>query len=366
MQDPVKQGLDGQREDLYDVATWEVRSPLDRIAASLFQFSDGVGNPLATVGAWISANSPRINPAEHGSLVVNVAVVWLVAQFWLVLFALLQNLPLGVATALSAVPAVVLLQYVRKTDEALREPNSLLAVTFLGGVVLGFGALLINVALVPVFKLLLGAVFPPVSGLADQAVFDLVATAALALSFFLVVGPAEEALKWLAVRAYAYESSPFDTVVDGAVYGAVAGFGFATVENTIYIGLQTQGGVGIINPLGLWETIILTRAFLGPGHVIFAAFAGYYLGLAKFNPDAVGPIAVKGLLIAALLHGTYGIIGTYLITPDLPLSSFVFLAYLVVFNGIAGYVLYRKLSRYRNAYQRARGSGATEVAAGDD
>lgn len=373
MRDPVEEQMDDDREDLYDVATWEVRSALDRLAVGFYvRFGAGMGNPLATLGAWVTARSPRIDLADRGDTIVNIAVVWLVLQFWLVLATLLRNLPLGLATALSAVPAVVFLRYVRKTDQTMREPSSLLAVTFLLGVLLGIVGFLLNIALVPVFELLVGPVAGVVESAAEgvldpgsvDAAFGIVSTAALALSVFLIVGPVEEGLKWLAVRTYAYGSAPFDTVVDGAVYGAMAGFGFATVENTIYIGFEAMGGVGIVEPLGsaAWGTIIFTRAFLGPGNVVFAAFAGYYLGLAKFNADAVGPIVVKGLLAAVLLHGTYSLIGTYLITTGFPRANLVFVGYIVVFNGIVGYVLLRKLARYRDAFRRATGAGSTSTA----
>lgn len=372
MEDPVKRGLSDGREDLYDVATWEVRSLLDRVAVGVFR---RMGHPLAAVARWLSGNSPRIDLSTHGSTLVNVAVVWLVVQFWLVLFAFVRNFPVGLASALSVVPVVALLAYVRGTDRQLREPRSLLALTFLVGVILGFVAFGANVALVPVFKLLLGVTISLVTAVAGSVVdpaaietsFDVVATVALALSLYLVIGPVEEALKWLAVRTYAYGSDPFDTVVDGVVYGAVAGFGFATVESTIYISFQAMGGVAIVEPLGAtaWGTILFTRAFLGPGNVVFAAFAGYYLGLAKFNPESVGPIVVKGLLIAVLLHGTYSLLGTYLITPDIQMANLLYVGYIVVFNGIVGYLLYRKVARYRAAYRRAPGAGSGGTAAGN-
>lgn len=375
MRDPVKERLADGREDLYDVATWDVRSALDRLSVGLFVRPGALlGHPFARAGSWVAARRPGIDFARRGNTIVNIAVVYAVLQFWIGLYALMHDRPLGLAILLSAVPAVVLVRYVRKTDQSLHEPSSLLAVTFLLGVGLGVLAFLLNIALVPVFELLVGPVAGALETAAESVVspgavdaaFGVVATVALALAAYLVIGPVEEGLKWLAVRTYAYESSPFDTVVDGAVYGAVAGFGFATVENTIYVGFLAQGGVGIVEPLGsaAWGTIIFTRAFLGPGNVIFAAFAGYYLGLAKFNPDGVGPIALKGLLIAVLLHGTY-VVGTTVFTAELPMPGLVYLGYMAAFNGVAGYVLFRKLSRYRDAYRRASTASGASTAGGN-
>ena len=77
-----------------------------------------------------------------------------------------------------------------------------------------------------------------------------------------------------------------------------------------------------------------------PLHVLLTALAGYYLGLAKANQASYTPIVVKGLLIAALLHGIYDTLATYL-------SSVVGFGVAVVYVGGVGLLLYRKLSRYQ-------------------
>lgn len=43
----------------------------------------------------------------------------------------------------------------------------------------------------------------------------------------------EESVRLLAVRLYAYNDARFAAVIDGAVCGAIAGLGFATIENGI-------------------------------------------------------------------------------------------------------------------------------------
>ncbi|MFC7176011.1 PrsW family intramembrane metalloprotease [Halosegnis marinus] len=184
--------------------------------------------------------------------------------------------------------------------------------------------------------------------------------------FYLVVAPVEEFVKWLAVRVYAFEGAGFDAVVDGAVYGAVAGLGFATVENALYItqGALEAGALAGAQPFTSAAVgTSVSRAFVGPGHVIYSAFAGYYLGLAKFNREDAGPIVVKGLLVAALIHATYnslvnvvpGLLGSAL--PGVPGFLLLF-AFILVYDGVFGYLLYRKLSRYRSHYRRATGEAA--------
>jgi RsiW-degrading membrane proteinase PrsW (M82 family) len=178
-----------------------------------------------------------------------------------------------------------------------------------------------------------------------------------ALFFYLVVGPVEEGVKLLAVRLYAYRRLSFDAVIDGAVYGAVAGLGFATIENAIYItqntGMASQG----MNLIAEGGAIASVRALAGPGHVIYSAFAGYYLGLAKFNQRHAGPIVLKGLIIAALIHGTYNTLVSFVpevIAAVLGVGSFAgFILFVLVYDGIFGLWLVRKLARYRAAFEQA-------------
>jgi len=189
----------------------------------------------------------------------------------------------------------------------------------------------------------------------------------MVLFFYLVVGPVEESVKLLAVRLYAYSDTRFAALVDGAVYGAVAGLGFATIENASYI----SGAVGEVGGLSLGPDLIgiggditTTRALAGPGHAVYSSFAGYYLGLAKFNPGSRGPIIVKGLIIASLIHATYDAtvgLGSALIQsatglPQLP-GFFVFV---VLYVEGFGYLLYRKIQQYNDAYQATHSNERNE------
>jgi RsiW-degrading membrane proteinase PrsW (M82 family) len=168
-------------------------------------------------------------------------------------------------------------------------------------------------------------------------------------------------VKLLAVRLYAYRSPAFDAVIDGAVYGAVAGLGFATIENAVYISGQTQGIGDPLNLVATGGAITAVRALAGPGHVIYSAFAGYYLGLARFNPDRAGPIVVKGLLIAALIHALYNTLSS--VAPQLIAGYFGipwflgFLGFVLVYDGLFGLILLRKIERYRRAYRDAHDNG---------
>jgi RsiW-degrading membrane proteinase PrsW (M82 family) len=315
--DPVQSTL-GDTEDLYDVATWDVRTGLDRLAVRVH-------------GALLAARTAAI---------VLLALGLFLALFGLALPVLADNPLLGGLGLVSILPAVVLVGYLWIGDPTRREPLEAMAVTFLLAVLFAtFAALLNEVFRVGFASLPLG----------------------MALYFFLVVGPIEEVVKWLAVRIDAYGRPTFDTVVDGVVYGAVAGLGFAAIENLIYITLAFLDASDLSLALQ-FQTATQTaigRAFVGPGHVIFSAYAGYYLGLAKFNRGSRGPLVVKGLLIAAALHGLYNTVATYA-----PFTTVSFVAFVVVFDGILLVLLIRKVRRYEHYYERAtHGTGGHGPAA---
>jgi len=264
VRDPVKERFEGEH-DLYGLATWEARSGLDRLAVSV-------------------ANSLRV---ARSRLLLSTALVLFLGQIGLAVLLVIEQPVLGVLAALSVVPALVVALTLWYWDPTTREPFELVAVTFLLSMLFASFAAVVNTLLEPGFAAL-GA-------------------AGLVPFYFLVVGPIEETVKWLAIRVRAYESREFKTVVDGVVYGAVAGLGFAAIENFVYVvGAAIEpvsgGGAGGVEFAALTAA---ARAFVGPGHVVFSAWAGFYLGLAKFNPDNWGPIVVKGLLIAAFIHGLY-------------------------------------------------------------
>lgn len=311
--DPLQAGSDGD-EDLYGVATWEVRSPLDRASVSLY--------------AAIKAATRQV--------VILAALALLLVQLGASGFVIFQNPEVGILTLLSAIPALALAAFLWRADPTLREPLGPLAVTFLLAVLFASFAAIVN----SVFRI----------------GFELIPVVGLVLYFFLIVGPVEEAVKLLAVRLHAYRSTHFDTVVDGAIYGAVAGLGFATIENSLYI---TRGFLDAAEAAGVAQIEIAAgtaaqRAFVGPGHVIYSGFAGYYLGLAKFNPESAGPIVVKGLLIAAFIHALYNTLVSML-----GLSFVGLIGFIVVYDGLFGYLLYRKLARYRSKYREVTDSQAT-------
>lgn len=304
--DPVQETFGG-RVDLYEIATWEVRTSLDAFAVRLT-------NSLESTKRW---------------LLLTLAIALFLGQLVFATALIIETPLLGVLGVLSALPALLLAGYFWYGDPTTREPLLTLAVTFLLAIAFASIAGVVNSFTVPFFE---------VFGILGMTLF-----------YFLIVGPIEETVKWLAVRVYAFRTDAFRTVVDGVVYGAMAGVGFAAIENLLYIILfsveTTASGVFIQQEEAI--AIATQRAFVGPGHVIFSAWAGFYLGLAKFNYSKRGPIVVKGLLIAAFIHGLYNTLVT-----SLPLTLGSFLAFIVIFHGFWFLLLYRKIRAYRELYKQ--------------
>jgi RsiW-degrading membrane proteinase PrsW (M82 family) len=317
--DPVKSRSPDDR-DLYDVATWEERTSLDGLSVALY---------------WLITRSAK-------ALVVFVALLGLLAILGSFGLGLVFDPAVAMLVGLSAIPAFGLAAYVYVSDVTTGEPLSLLVATFLLSILTAtFAALLNSYA---------------------QPLFDPFGFLGLVLFFFVIVGPVEETVKLLAVRLYAYTDDRFDAVVDGAVYGAIAGLGFVVIENLVYIVQNVELseltlGLAV---LGAGDGITALRALAGPGHVVYSAFAGYYLGLAKFNPENRGPIVVKGLVIAAVIHALYNtLVGpvTSVASALTPLSRISALfVFVLLFQGAFGYVLLRKIWRYRDAYLETRDS----------
>jgi RsiW-degrading membrane proteinase PrsW (M82 family) len=383
--DPVERAAD-DRTDLYDISTWEPRSGLDRLSSRLYGW-------IAKSVLWLP---------------VLVSTLLLYLEFRSGFEDTLGDPAVQALVILSVVPAFFIAGFIWYSDITDNEPIGLLLATFGLTFVLGPLAGVFNL-LVPLVALaLIGGIFVVLTGSdptpdpgsgnvldsglavvgdgvdAYLAATDpaaavvgsplqssgalglglLIALLIQALYYFLVVGPVEESVKQLAVRVYAYRSRSFDAVIDGAVFGAVAGLGFATVENALYItrALETVGAsTELFGGGGLGITTI--RSLAGPGHVIYSGIAGYYLGLAKFNPEDAGPIVVKGIVIASVFHGGYnflvGLVPQTLVNVTGMPTEAAIVAFILVYDSAMAYFLYRKIKGYREAYHTV---GAAEPA----
>ncbi len=117
------------------------------------------------------------------------------------------------------------------------------------------------------------------------------------LGSILIIGFVQEFLKYAAVRYTVFSSREFDERVDGIIYCAAAGLGYATTLNIQYV--LSNGGVD----LGV-GAIHIAVASLAQGS--FSGVVGYFLGRAKFESMGIAWLPV-GLTLAAVLNGVVSV-----------------------------------------------------------
>src|SRR6185436_9131184 len=114
----------------------------------------------------------------------------------------------------------------------------------------------------------------------------------------------EETAKALILLIFFFwKKDEFDGVIDGIVYAAMAGLGFAMTENIQYYGKAVIQGGGE----GLTLVFIL-RGFLAPfSHPMFTSFTGIGLGLARQSRNGLVKFIapVLGLLAAISMHAIW-------------------------------------------------------------
>lgn len=177
--------------------------------------------------------------------------------------------------ALSVLPGFLLSYAIFRVDKYEREPLVPLLVCFVLGAAMTFPALELE-------RWALLQLRPYEHGFGS-----------ILLTAFFVVALNEEVFKFVVLRSAAFPWRFFNEPLDGIVYGVMVAMGFATAENLFYayrFGMNT----------------VLLRAFTSvPAHLVFAIVAGYYTGLAKFNPARRNRLLGQGLGMAVLLHGVY-------------------------------------------------------------
>jgi RsiW-degrading membrane proteinase PrsW (M82 family) len=184
----------------------------------------------------------------------------------------------GSLLLLAVAPAVFWLWYFYQKDRYEPEPLAWILIIYIFGM-----AVTIPVALVEgIFTLFLADFFITI----------------------LIAPVVEEAGKYLVVRKTVYESGEFDEPVDGIVYAAAAGLGFATLENIIYVFSALETSFAFAIQTGLVRALISV-----PGHVLFSALWGYALGRARFLPATRRPrVILWGLVLAMASHALFNLL----------------------------------------------------------
>jgi protease PrsW len=224
--------------------------------------------------------------------VVLAAAAVLIALFLGLLVLLLigtETGPVGLIVGLVAatIPVPLYVVLVLWIDRYEAEPTWMLITAFLwGALVAVFIALLLNT----------------VSGLTVEA---LTHNAEAAETFAAVVSApiVEECAKaFILVIFFFWKKDEFDGVIDGLVYAAMVGLGFATTENIQYYGRAVLAGGAGLTP------VFIVRGMFAPfSHPLFTGLTGIGLGLARQSQNLgiklVTPVV--GLIAAIFMHSIW-------------------------------------------------------------
>jgi RsiW-degrading membrane proteinase PrsW (M82 family) len=113
---------------------------------------------------------------------------------------------------------------------------------------------------------------------------------------FGVAAAVEELFKILVIYWIVWRRPEFDERMDGIVYGARAGLGFALLENVAY--LLNQPDMDAVIRTGILRAVLAV-----PGHAMWSAMIGYSAARMRFDRKGIGFLG--GYLLAVGLHGLY-------------------------------------------------------------
>lgn len=243
------------------------------------------------------ANAPvmvRIKPSGHRSaikIVLSVVAALIALLLGLIVLLLIGietgpvGLLIGFVTATLPVPVYVVLAL--WIDRYESEPFWMLATAFFWG------------ALVAVF---IAFLFNTASSLMVAVMTDSM-EAGQAFAAVISAPIVEETAKAFILFIFFFaKRDEFDGVVDGIVYAAMAGLGFAMTEN-----IQYYGRAALEGSQGLTAVFILRGTIAPFSHPLFTSLTGIGLGVARQSKNTFVKIItpVLGLMAAIGLHSIW-------------------------------------------------------------
>ncbi|MFQ5436284.1 MAG: PrsW family intramembrane metalloprotease [Anaerolineae bacterium] len=184
----------------------------------------------------------------------------------------------------AAIPALFYVALIYWVDRYEKEPLWLLITAFFWGAI---PSILIAFIFNTLFSL-------PIYLLAGDVTGD-------ALAATLIAPPVEESIKGLMVLGIFFLwRHEIDSPLDGIIYGAMVGMGFAMVENVYYfVNVFGEGG------LEAWGMNVFIRAVIfGLNHALFTGVTGLGVALARMTPNQVARLVlpIAGWVTAMFLH----------------------------------------------------------------
>jgi protease PrsW len=249
--------------------------------------------------------SPNFQPAYQGPAVVksssSISAIKVVLAIAAALVALLLGLivlaligfetgPLAFLIGLVAatIPVPIYIVLVLWIDRYEAEPLWMLATAFFWGALIAvFIAVLFNTSTV----LIVASI---TESMRAGETFGAVISAPIV----------EETAKALILFIFFFfKKDEFDGVIDGIVYAAMVGLGFATTENIQYYGRAVLGEGG-----GGLTLVFIVRGMFAPfSHPLFTSLTGIGLGLARQSNNLAVKIVtpILGLLAAIFMHSIW-------------------------------------------------------------
>lgn len=189
----------------------------------------------------------------------------------------------------AVIPAALYSLIIYWFDHYEKEPMWLLMATFFWGAVP-------SIILAIVASLILSAPLQIIGGPLATDAFTAV----------MIAPPVEETVKAIALVAiFVLLRHEVDSLLDGIIYGAMVGMGFAMVENVFYflVVFEEEGPQA-------WNTLVFLRAVVfGLNHSLFTSATGLGMAVARFsNRRAVRILApLIGWSIAVALHAFHNL-----------------------------------------------------------
>ncbi len=126
-----------------------------------------------------------------------------------------------------------------------------------------------------------------------------------------VVAPVIEELAKAAALAivFLFARREFDGIMDGLLYGSLAGFGFAMTENVFYLQIEFEKDAGAGLQLAFMRAVVF-----GMNHALFTSMFGLGLGVARYGRtflarNVAPPVGLIGAIILHMGHNYFVSIG---------------------------------------------------------
>ena len=229
--------------------------------------------------------------------------------------------------ALGVLPSLVWLSFYFRED-CHPEPKSLLAKTFLMGMIVAPIAIVFQLGFI---KIIASIFLPELSGPAAESALS------QRPEFFMWAALVEEFIKFFAVSLIVFKNVEFDEPVDAMVYMIAAALGFAAIENILILfQVIPSGAITAISTLAL--------RFVGATllHALASALLGYFLAISWFFQNHRKKLLIIGLTLATIFHFAFNMI---ISSFDSPASALLYTTSLLLVMAFLISILFDRLKK---------------------